>query len=78
MKKILAEIKAQFESVKGQPTLEELIAKDPELQELCRRIRQGSAADPKTPESQKTQQQLNESASSSATSSSANPDLATK
>ena len=61
MQRIQAEIKAQFESVKGQPTLEELIAKDPELQELCRRIRQGSAADQKAPEPQKTQQPLSES-----------------
>lgn len=56
MKKILSEIKAQFESVKGQPSLDELIAKDPEMQELCNRIRRGSVSDPTTTEPKNTEQ----------------------
>jgi hypothetical protein len=56
MKKILAEIKAQFESVKGQPTLEEVIANDLEWQEFCKNLRQEAAADKNARELQESQQ----------------------
>ena len=56
MKKILSEIKAQFESVKDQPPLEEILAKDQEWQEFCQNLRQEAAADKKAQELQDTQQ----------------------
>ena len=56
MKKILDEIRAQFESVKGQPTLKEILAKDQEWQAFCQEFRRQSAENLKVLEKLKTQQ----------------------
>ncbi len=61
MKKILAEIKAQFESVKGQPPLEEILAKDQEWHEFCQRLRREAAAERKLRELQKSKESSVES-----------------